>query len=79
MAGMIFFKTRNFTHIKDFYISRLGMMVWLEQADCVILKHGNLLLGFCERDESEISGMITFFYENKGEVDRMYQQLEERA
>lgn len=79
MGGIIFFKTQNFEHIKDFYISRLGMTVWLEQTDCVILKHGNLLLGFCERDESEIAGMITFFYENKEDVDRMYQQLEERA
>lgn len=51
------------------------MYVWLEQEDCIILSHGNLLLGFCDRESPEINGMITFFYPSKEDVDAMYEML----
>ncbi|MFX1416191.1 MAG: VOC family protein, partial [Promethearchaeota archaeon] len=62
MAGLFFFKTRMLDEIVRFYLDRTGMEVWLRQKDCVILGHGNLLIGFCQRDISETQGMITFFY-----------------
>lgn len=61
--------------IIDFYVNELGMHVWLEQPDCVILNHGNLLLGFCDRDSAEVEGMITLFYPTKNDVDAMYDLL----
>jgi hypothetical protein len=76
MSGIIFFKTKNLDKIKTFFCSEIGMELWLDQQDCVILQHGNMLLGFCDRDKAEHEGMITFFYETTEEVDLMYQKLE---
>ncbi|MEO0137399.1 MAG: VOC family protein [candidate division WOR-3 bacterium] len=75
MAGIIFFKTQNLPKIKEFYVTRIGMEVWLEQADCAILKHGNLLLGFCQRETTETQGIITFVYENTDQVYNMYKKF----
>jgi len=75
MSGIIFFKTRNISRLSDFYTNKIGMTVWLKQEDCIILRHGNMLLGFCMRDEIEVTGMITFVYETQSEVDDMYERL----
>jgi hypothetical protein len=75
MAGIVFFRTRILKKLQEFYISKLGMEIWLEQQDCTILKHGNLLIGFCQRDTSEVEGMITLVYDSKTEVDSMYNRL----
>jgi nitroreductase len=79
MSGIVFLKTRNLQGMIDFYVNRAGMTVWLTQAECVILKHGNLLLGFCERDEVDLSGVFTIFYESREEVDRAYTEFEDVA
>ncbi len=60
------------------------MEVWLTQADCIILKHGNLLLGFCEKPdiaegEIENCGLITFFYDTWEEVYDMHGRLADVA
>jgi hypothetical protein len=62
--------------IVDFYVNEIGMHVWLEQTQCIILNHGNLLLGFCERTVPETEGMITLFYPEREDVDVMYDQLQ---
>jgi nitroreductase len=79
VSGITFYKTKDLNQIKSFYISKVGMRVWLEQTDCVILKHDNMLLGFCERDESEIQGTITFFYDTEADVDEMYEKMQEHV
>ena len=79
MSGILFFKTRDKDGVKEFYQTQVGMDVWLEQKDCVILKHGNLLVGFCTRDETDTCGMLTFFYPTKEEVDTMYERMKSRA
>ena len=79
MAGLFFFKTRMLDEIVSFCSERLGMEIWLRQKDCVILSHGNLLVGFCQRDRSETEGMITLFYPSKQEVDRMFAELQDIA
>ncbi len=53
MAGIVFFKTKNLALIRNFYLSNIGMELWLDQKDCVIMQHGNLLLGFCDRKPIE--------------------------
>ena len=75
LAGIVFFRTTMLQEIVEFYVSDVGMHVWLEQEDCIILSHGNLLLGFCQRETSEVEGMITFFYSAKEDVDAMYSML----
>ncbi len=79
MAGIIFFRTKDLEAIKEFYRSRIGMTTWLVQSECVILKHGNLLLGFCEREETDSQGIITFFYQGCEDVDEMYRKLQPLA
>lgn len=79
MAGIIFLKTKKTEEIRDFYARIIGMDVWLEQADCFILRHGNLLLGFCSRDSVDNAGIITFFYPEKSDVDQMYAELSQYA
>ena len=75
MSGIVFFKTKNLKKIKDFYIKQVNCDIWMDQDDCIILKHGNLLFGFCERGEIDIDTLITFFYDNKVEVDYAYQKF----
>jgi catechol-2,3-dioxygenase len=75
LAGIVFFRTTMLNEIVEFYVTDIGMRVWLEQEDCVILSHGNLLLGFCDRETPEIDGLITFFYPTKEDVDEMYDML----
>lgn len=75
MAGIVFFRTTILQEIVEFYVTDVGMHVWLEQEDCIILSQGNLLLGFCHGESPEIDGMITFFYPDKEDVDAMYDLL----
>ncbi|MFX0053967.1 MAG: VOC family protein [Promethearchaeota archaeon] len=79
MAGIIFFRTKDLDTIIQFYTERLGMIVWLEQKGCTILNHGNLLLGFCQKDVCESEGVITFFVEDKEEIDTIYNDLQDIA
>ncbi len=75
MAGIVFHQTANLEKISQFYINMIGMDVWLKQPDCLILKHGNMLLGFCDRSEIEYRGIITFFYPHRNDVDKMHRQM----
>lgn len=77
MAGIVFFKTQQLDLLKKFYIEQIGMELWLEQADCIILKHENMLIGFCLRDQTDTDGMITLFYKTQEEVDAMYETFKE--
>ncbi|MHA2025579.1 MAG: VOC family protein [Candidatus Thorarchaeota archaeon] len=79
LAGIVFFRTERLEEIVNFYVNDVGMHIWLEQEDCTILSHGNLLLGFCNRDLAEREGMITFFYPTDDDVDMMYKMLEHIA
>ena len=75
MSGIIFFKTRKLEEIKSFYIDEVGCTIWMDQGDCIILQHDNLLLGFCQRESVDTMGMITFYYEDKTQVDIMYDKF----
>jgi hypothetical protein len=79
MSGIVFFNTNTLESIRRFYVDLLGCTVWVDQGDCIILKHGNLLLGFCTRTKRDLDGLITFFYESKMDVDIMYEMLVETA
>ncbi|MCP4570232.1 MAG: nitroreductase [FCB group bacterium] len=75
MSGIVFFRTQQLQAIIDFYTTKIGCQVWIDQNDCVILQNGNLRFGFCDREEADTEGMITFFYESMEEVDKMFAEL----
>ena len=79
MPGMVFLGTARLEETVDFYMSRMGMEVWLEQEDCTILRYQNLYLGFCQRKDVDTSGIITFWYDTQDEVDRRYEELADLA
>ncbi|MGM0511052.1 MAG: VOC family protein, partial [Thermoplasmatota archaeon] len=74
MSGIHFKTTEDLSLVKSFYIDEIGMEMWVDQGGCIILKHGNLLQGFCQGDEKETEGVITFFYREKEKVDEMYEK-----
>jgi len=79
MSGIVFFKTKMLDELVTFYTSRAGCEIWLEQADCILLLHGNMIFGLHQQDTADTGGLITFFYESKDDVDRMYDIFKETA
>lgn len=80
MSGILFFQTTDMALVHTFYTEKIGAQIWLEQKGCTILKHGNLLFGFCQQETSETQDVIlTFFYSDKKSVDAQYEILKERA
>jgi hypothetical protein len=79
MSGIVFMSTRTRDGVVEFYTSRMGMEVWLEQEDCTVLRHGNLVVGFCQRGKADTGGIITFVCESEKEVDAMHEGLRDLA
>lgn len=79
MSGITFLKTEDLEEIVTFYKDALDMVEWVVQDGCTILKHGNMLLGFCQAPISDTEGVITFFYNDKEKVDSMHHRLEDTA
>jgi len=79
MSGMVFLKTQRLADLREFYLQQVGCEVWLERADCLILRNGNLLFGFCERDDVDEGALLTFFYQSRADVDRIYDSLKSIA
>ncbi len=79
MSGLVFLATKRLDDIVGFYTTRLGMEIWLKQEDCIILRHGNLMVGFCRRAIADACGIITFYFDSKEEVDRRYADLKDLA
>lgn len=79
MAGIVFFGSTDYASIASFYETAVGAEVWLEQSGCTILAYDNLRFGFCEADETETSGMLTFVTEDRAGVDAYYDQFADRA
>ncbi|WP_290814206.1 VOC family protein [Halovivax sp.] len=79
MTGIVFFGTEHLATVVDFYVETVGADVWLEQPDCTVLKYDNQLLGFCDREDAETEGTITFVAESKSGVDERYEALVDHA
>jgi hypothetical protein len=79
MAGIIFLRTAEFGRVREFYLDRVGMTVWLEQPDIAILRHGNLLIGFHRQPVPDLDGLITIFYDTREEVDAIHRRLRDVA
>ncbi|QSG09101.1 VOC family protein [Halapricum desulfuricans] len=79
MSGIVFFGTADLEGIIEFYEQRLGFERWLEQPECTILEYGNLLVGFCEREQAETDGVVTVVEETRAAVDDRYDELTDVA
>jgi hypothetical protein len=79
MTGVVFFKTLNLDGLTAFYTDRIGAELWMDQGDCRIFRHGQFLFGFCQRDEIENCGVITFVYPDRARVDHMYERFRASA
>lgn len=79
MSGIVFFATESHDAVVDFYTSVVDADVWLEQPDCTILEHDNLLFGFCARDETDDCGTLTFVYDSREDVDAMHERVGDAA
>lgn len=79
ISGIVFFKTKKLKELQEFYIKRVGAALWMDQGGCIILKFGNMLFGFCQRDSADLDALITFFYEKKEDVDKAYIAFKDTA
>jgi hypothetical protein len=79
MTGVVFFNTLQLDDLTKFYTQRVGAELWMDQTDCRIFRHGQFLFGFCQREESETCGILTFVYPDRAGVDRMYGQFRAEA
>lgn len=79
MSGIVFFATDKRSTVVDFYLDRLDFELYLEQDGCTILRHQNLLLGFCDGDEADTDGIVTIVLDSRGAVEAWYSRLQEMA
>ncbi len=79
MSGIIFLKTRELEKISQFYLDIVGCTHWLTQDNIEILKHGNFIFGFHQSDTIDKECLLTFFYNSRADVDKMYAKLERIA
>ncbi len=79
MSGIVFMATRALETVEGFYVSRMGMEVWIRQEDCVVLRHGDMALGFCQREDADTGGTITFLCETDEQVNDLYRKLRDVA
>lgn len=73
MSGIVFNKTKDLEKITEFYQNKLEMNLWYDQGKCKIFEKGNLQLGFCQGDKIDKDGIITFYYDTKEEVDKIFE------
>lgn len=79
MSGIVFFGSEDYEATVSFYVEEVGATVWVEQSTCTILKYDNLLFGFCEADETDTEGVLTFVTEGRPGVDEFYDRFADRA
>lgn len=80
MSGILFLRSAAREEMVDFYTETVGAEVWLEQdGGCTICKYDNFLFGFCDADEPDTDGVLTFVTEDREGVDEFYDLLEDRA
>ena len=75
MTGIVFHATERRDAVVEFYRERLNATVRLEQPDCTILEFDGFLFGFCEREEADDCGILTFVYPDREGVDAARDRL----
>jgi len=78
-TGIVFLKTTQIDVLERFYVDEVGCELWMDQHDCRIFRHGTFLFGFCERDEPETQGVLTFVVPGRTAVDEAHRHFAESA
>ncbi|GAB7012767.1 VOC family protein [Halolamina salina] len=76
-GGIVFFRTENRETVVDWYREVVGAETWLEQPGCTILSFEGFRFGFCDGEETESEGILTFVYDTTEAVDELHQRLGE--
>ncbi|MBP1986557.1 hypothetical protein J2753_001051 [Halolamina salifodinae] len=71
-GGIVFFRTADRDSVVDWYREVVGAETWLEQPGCTILAFENFRFGFCDAEETETEGILTFVYDTTEEVDELH-------
>ncbi len=79
MSGIVFFSTEQREAVVEFYTETVGAERWLEQPDCTILEFDGFRFGFCQREQTDDCGILTFVYEDRAGVDEMYDTVGDAA
>ncbi|GAB1365316.1 hypothetical protein MASR1M36_01870 [Candidatus Cloacimonadaceae bacterium] len=79
MNGIVFYKTADLALTKKFYGEVLELPLWLDQQTCAIYKSGNQLIGFCQAEEAETQGTLTFLLSSRCEVDAAFTKFRDIA
>jgi hypothetical protein len=75
----VFFGSADYKETAAFYVEAVGADVWLEQSACTVCRYDNMLFGFCDAEETEIGGVLTFVTEDRAGVDEFYERFADRA
>lgn len=75
MSGIVFMKTKDLEKVSKFYQNQIGMELWQDQGKCKIFEKGNLQLGFCQANKTDNEGIITFYFKDKKDVDKIYKKI----
>lgn len=78
-GGIVFFRTENRDSVVAWYTETVGAEVWLEQPGCTILSFGGFRFGFCDGEETEADGILTFVYDDRAAVNAMHEQVGDAA
>lgn len=79
MSGIVFFSTEQREAVVEFYTGTVGAERWLEQPDCTILDFDGFRFGFCQRNQTDDCGILTFVYEDRADVDGMHETVGDAA
>lgn len=78
-GGIVFFRTESRDVTARWYRDVVGAETWLDQPGCVILEFDGFRFGFCDAEETESQGILTFVYESVEAVDAMYDRVGDAA
>lgn len=78
-GGIVFFRTESRVRVADWYRDVVGAETWLEQPGCTILEFEGFRFGFCDGEETEDAGILTFVYDSTERVDAMHERVGDAA
>jgi hypothetical protein len=78
-GGIVFFRSEAHDEVVEFYTGRLDADVRLSQPDCTILDYEGFRFAFCDREDAEVCGTLTFVVPSREAVDEAFERLEDRA
>ena len=78
-GGIVFFRTEQRERTVEWYTETVGAEIWLEQPGCTILVFEGFRFGFCDGEETESDGILTFVYDDESAVDAMHERVGDAA